>query len=247
MNSSPWTEPSVLLGGGPPARTVPAAAGKEVGRAVGGGAPGGGGDLVAAPGRRFFRAWKSHSPKKLPVNSPLSLQPAAPFSHLPPTSTFGFASRCLPSCGGLLWSLPWPVLLLPSTLLRSWSFRKSTFPPPACCSGRHRRRLDPRRLLRRRLPASDDSASGVPRFRRRSGAPPIWTTLTSPPPLPALLLSLWPVRPIRKPTPIARTSVATPAISAALAFHRLFEPPDWVGGGGGVAPPHRREPSSSTP
>jgi hypothetical protein len=48
----------------------------------------------------------------------------------------------------------------------------------------------------------------------------------------------WPERPIRKPTPIARTSVATPAIRAALAFMRL-EDFGSLGGGGGVpaAPP----------
>jgi hypothetical protein len=54
MNSSPWAEPSYLLGGGPPARTVPAAAGKEVGRPPGGAAPGGGGDLVDALAPDFF-------------------------------------------------------------------------------------------------------------------------------------------------------------------------------------------------
>jgi hypothetical protein len=54
MNSSPWADPSDLLGGGPPARTVPAAAGKEVGRPPGGAASAGGGDLVDAPGPDFF-------------------------------------------------------------------------------------------------------------------------------------------------------------------------------------------------
>ena len=82
----------------------------------------------------------------------------------------------------------------------------------------------------------DSTSAGGFCFAAGTAAAADWTTLTAAA-MPAELLSLWPVRPIRKPTPIARTSVATPAISAALAFHLLFEPPDWAGGGGGVAPP----------
>ena len=108
MNSSPWAELSDLPGGGPPARTV--APGSEAGRAPGGGAPGGGGDLRRAVGRSLgFRAWKSHSPKKFPVNSPPS-QPAVPFSQA--SADFGFRLRPagLPRAGFRRSFLP-PILL----------------------------------------------------------------------------------------------------------------------------------------
>src|SRR6185312_7512803 len=198
----------------------------------------------AVGGRLGIRSGKSHlicvpasySPKKLPVNSPLLLQPAAPCSQLPPTFCSGSASFTSPS----VWSTSSVAVEAPcepiSEFFSAFGVALALFLPPPFES--------PLLLPESAVLAVDSAAAAV-----SAGSPP-------PPPPPtsitligasaaALSDAAWPERPIRKPTPTARTSVATPAIRAALAFIRGDDPPPGDAGGGGGVPPPGGAPSDS--
>ena len=235
MNSSPWAEPRRFAGRR--AAGAHGGAGRDRRRAGGRAAArrAAAAICVAPSGRLGFRARKSHSPKKFPFELAVASQPAVPFFAFVadlrlPVRRASRCLRCAGPCsvvfGGAVFSFFRVSFGFLGRFRAGLGFFGRLAPPlllPACLAAR-----SCRTILR------------SPRFLR---AP-----LSSPPPPPTLITCgaaaacwppfSWPERPIRKPTPIARTSVATPAISAALAFIRSRLRLSAGGGGGGApAPP----------
>ncbi len=91
MNSSPWAEPSDLLGRRAARADGAGGGGKEVGARRRAAARQAAAAIWSTRRRRSFSSPGSLIRKKFPSNLPLSPQPAVPFSHVPPS--FGFRLR----------------------------------------------------------------------------------------------------------------------------------------------------------